>query len=180
MFFGRKTRSMIPCASDNCKTENTDLANRRRKRKETVKRSYDRRTRPLSKLSPGQNVYFQKQPNNTWKQGKIVKEVAERSYELQSTDGAVYRRNRTHIRPTEIDVKIHDAVPDRDLFNTLPIKPDVCSSTESAYNSNLPISTSSPDVSPKKQVCYPEPCVANSRPHRTTKEPAYLKDYVRF
>lgn len=47
-FFGRKTQAMLPCAIDNGNTENTDNANKRRNRKETVKRSNDRRI--LAKL----------------------------------------------------------------------------------------------------------------------------------
>ncbi|XP_021379727.1 uncharacterized protein K02A2.6-like [Mizuhopecten yessoensis] len=63
MMFGRNTRSMIPTVK--VKGIDTQTVKRRQSRKDTVKRSYDKRTRVLPKLSKGQNVYYKKSPRDT-------------------------------------------------------------------------------------------------------------------
>ena len=55
MAFGRQTRTMIPCLKP---VEPHPTADRRRKRKQTVKRYHDRHAHDLPQLKGGQHVFF--------------------------------------------------------------------------------------------------------------------------
>eukprot|EP00118_Oscarella_pearsei_P019209 m.202986 g.202986 ORF g.202986 m.202986 type:complete len:169 (+) comp39617_c0_seq4:680-1186(+) len=53
-------------------------------------------------LSSGEVVRVQSiQGGRSWKKAVVQSEVAKRSYQVQSEDGAVYRRNRRHLRSTK-------------------------------------------------------------------------------
>jgi transposase InsO family protein len=74
MLFGRSTRTLLPNLKLMFQHIRSDIKRKRRKRRETVKRSYDKRARDLSKLESGQSVFFKKKPNDEWQPGKIVDE----------------------------------------------------------------------------------------------------------
>ncbi|XP_064638292.1 uncharacterized protein K02A2.6-like [Lineus longissimus] len=59
MMFGRRTRTMIPCFKPNQPANASAAMEKRRQRKKSVKTYHDRRAKDLSKLLPGQTVYFE-------------------------------------------------------------------------------------------------------------------------
>ena len=66
-----------------------------------AKYHYDKRTRSLPILEKGDQVMFQKNPGETWEPAKILSRHNERSYETQTNDGAIYRRNRVFINKSK-------------------------------------------------------------------------------
>ena len=178
MLFGRSTRTLIPNLKLKTQRVHRNVKRKRRNRRDTVKRSYDRRARDLSKLQSGQSIYFQKKVNDAWQPGKVVDEIKNRSYQVQSADGAFYRRNRVHIRPTNVNVHIRDVTPPR---AKIPAVPSHC---ETNMRPNKPVevipeTTFAPDIESKPSHAS-EALTVNSRPKREIKEPVYLKDYVRY
>ena len=65
------------------------------------KKYYDKGTKPLVELTPGESVRVWKEKDGLWKPG-VVQKVADepRSYWIKGNDGSVLRRNRNVIRKT--------------------------------------------------------------------------------
>ena len=88
----RKLRSILPVElkpnswADECR------------QREKQKEYYDRNTKPLPPLSVGDSIRYQE--GKTWKQGIVTKEEGDRSYTVDNTEGAVYRRKRRHLMQT--------------------------------------------------------------------------------
>lgn len=96
---GRKLRSNLPMA-DSCRgnhlTESYERAKIQQKLKQ--KQYHDRNTKELSPLSPGQTVRLRDHNDSNWGNcGKVLDQVAPRSYLVQTENGHMYRRNRRHI-----------------------------------------------------------------------------------
>lgn len=96
---GRKLRSNLPMA-DSCRgnhfTESYERAKIQQKLKQ--KQYHDRNTKELSPLSPGQTVRLRNHNDSNWGNcGKVLDQVAPRSYLVQTENGHMYRKNRRHI-----------------------------------------------------------------------------------
>ena len=69
------------------------------KEKHEQKKYYDRGTKELSLLKPGMPVRLFDIESRKWSRiGKILEQVAPRSYTVKCNNGGVYRRNRGHLR----------------------------------------------------------------------------------
>ena len=95
--FGRSTRTLLPSIHSSSKNSCNDMHDRREKRKQAVKKSYDKRAKDLPKLRIGQEVRFKRYPNSSWEKAIVVSQEKDRSYTV-TADGVHYRRNRIHIR----------------------------------------------------------------------------------
>ncbi|CAC5393270.1 unnamed protein product [Mytilus coruscus] len=180
IMFGRKTRSMIPSINTKQKVPNAKATELRSARKQSVKKCYDRRAKNLPPLGSGDSVYFEHKQGQHWKLGKVKERISERAYIVKSQEGVPYRRNRSHMRPTSVNVQIRDMSPPRELLNfdklaeTKTVVPTRTPNTvELSMNSDNLVSECEPIKKEQKRV---EPI---TRPKRTTREPAYLKDFVR-
>ena len=111
--------------------------------------------RDLSPLEEGDVVRMRpfRLGRKEWEKATVTKRYDERSYEVESTNGA-YRRNRVDLKQTQ----------------TIPPK-------SSAASPNKP--TPGTSHQPKEQRTTPAAVIVQQRPKRTIKEPAYLKDYAR-
>lgn len=109
MMFGRQTRTLLP----QLKRGRRQKIAKRENRKKSVKRYHDKSARDHTRLGVGQNVYFEHKSNERWILGKIVDHLGEFTYLIKSQNGATYRRNRLHIRPTKIEANIRDRSPTR-------------------------------------------------------------------
>lgn len=180
MLLGRKTRSFIPSLCHDSKASLRFDANlNRKRRRNAIKQSYDKKAHALPELNIGQNVMFQKLPKDTWRPAKVVEKIKDRSYSIQSSDGVYYRRNRVHLRPTKLNVKIYDNVPSKPVVEceTTCEPSNTNVATEAPVNPSMPVPETSNVAQPN---AVPDaPTIANSRPKRIIREPAYLKDYVR-
>ncbi|XP_055915739.1 uncharacterized protein K02A2.6-like [Eupeodes corollae] len=66
---------------------------------ETMKKYYNRTTKPLKELENGENIYYQKIPKSIWYPGVVREKCSEpRSYLTQDENNQIYRRNRQQIR----------------------------------------------------------------------------------
>ncbi|CAC5418657.1 unnamed protein product [Mytilus coruscus] len=180
MMFGRKTRSMIPSINIMQYVLNEKATELRSARKQSVKKCYDRRAKNLPPLGTGDSVYFEHKQRHHWRLGKVKERISERAYVVNSQEGVPYRRNQSHMRPTSVNVQIRDMSPPRELLNfdklaeTKTVVPTRTPNTvELSMNSDNLVSECEPIEKEQKRV---EPI---TRPKRITREPTYLKDFVR-
>ena len=95
--------------------------------------------------------------DKSWKKAKVVERLDDRSYEVEDTDGTVYRRNRVHLKKT------CDAPPS----SGMPLaEPPV---------ENTPPTPGRP---PPQNVARNSPPSSPRRSSRTTNVPAKYKDFV--
>ena len=107
MMFGRPTRALLPQL---CKPSQNFRHNEISDHNAKVKSQYDKHAHKLSPLFVGQKVFFQNPGKKGWNKGVITDIVGSRSYHVECIcSGAVYRRNRVHIRP------------DNSVLNTSPV-----------------------------------------------------------
>ena len=168
IMFGRHTRSMLPEMNLRKSIHRKKIASR----KQAIKKSYDKRSRDLPELEKGQTVFYEHKKGEMWRKGIVYDKLDFRTYLIKNQDGAVYRHNRIHIRPTKVSVHIRDLSPPRMTWS-----PQTLASTDT----NIAIDTSDPVeiVEPSHNELQPEqpekPAVAESatstcmdtRPKRT-------------
>lgn len=109
MIYGRSIRTRLPKLLQPNPYRNP----KREQRKKSVKRQYDKKAHDRPQLEQNQNVFFERKPNEKWILGKNIDCLHNQTYIVQSQDGATYRRNRLHIRPTQIEAVIRDKSPVR-------------------------------------------------------------------
>ena len=106
--------------------------------------------------------------DKSWRKAQVTARLDERSYTVETENGAVYRRNRQHLRKT--------SEPPVEPIITEP-EPDMASADEKVTTTTASIrdQSSTPQESHPEVVIVPEQC---RRSERVRKTPAYLKDYV--
>jgi hypothetical protein len=150
---GRRTRTPLPTSANLLKPKlpcmvKEQVTNKRRKQA----RYYNRGSKPLPELKPGDVVRIRPDPNSsykTWRSGVCNEKVAPRSYEVTS-DGKLYRRNRRNLAATTERVEEKATLPDEksELYgstfqNNLPAAQDNPLqevSTDSSMQTNQPLS----------------------------------------
>ena len=85
-------------------------------KKEKQKRHYDKHARDLSPLRLGQEVRIQDPRARKWTPATVQRECLEpRSYEVETQNGGLLRRNRRHIQhtaePTRTGITSQDMEP---------------------------------------------------------------------
>ena len=200
MMFGRQTRTLLPT----WKLVKGDKCEKRERRKKSVKKYHDKRARDLPRLQREQSVYFEHKQDERWILGKVLKSTDENTYIVQAQNGATYRRNRVHIRPTRVETVIRDQSPPR-YENIVPQQRSTnASRTPITMESRPPIESThreqihsvperqvrapekipqqAPQVVPPETQITPQPRVVEreQRPVRQRKEPGHLKDFVRY
>ena len=106
--------------------------------------------------------------DKSWRKAQVTARLDERSYTVETDDGAVYRRNRQHLRTTSEPL----AGPSK----TEP-EPDIASADEKATATTAftPDQGSTPQEPHSEVATVPVQC---RRSERLRKSPAHLKDYV--
>ena len=125
----------------------------------TTTRYYDRSARYLPTLHEGDTVRMKpfRLGDKSWKKANVVERLDDRSYEVEDTDGTMYRRNRVHLKKT------CDAPPS----SGMPLaEPPV---------ENTPPTPGRP---PPQNVARNSPPSNPRRSSRTTNVPAKYKDFV--
>ena len=107
--------------------------------------------------------------DKSWRKAKVTARLDERSYTVETDKGAVYRRNRQHLRKT--------SEPAVEPTSTVP-EPDMASADEQATTTaaSTPDQSNAPREPHPEEVTVPEQCRSSERVRRS---PAYLKDYIR-
>ena len=173
--FGRKLNTNLPMKnSDNMQ----NIYDRKRERRESVKKSYDRNAIDLPDLPEGQTVLFKKQPQaREWEKGRVVSQHGDRSYVILGETGGTYRRNRVHIRPTQISFEPQardDPVPHTysDIIQDNNVNQPMASLGSDPVSVTVPNAANSP-----RRSTGPSPVVTNDRPRRVRDVPKRLQDY---
>ena len=96
ILLGRQPRTCIP-TKDKTTIQNPEYQNLRQKRRESVKRCYDKGATTLEVI-PTQSPVFYKSAQDKWCPGKVTGRNG-RKYHILGENGGEYIRNRFHIRP---------------------------------------------------------------------------------
>ena len=175
MLYNRKLRTTLPSVS-RCSPAAQPVLDQLRHRQQKQKVYHDRTARDLPPLFPGHRVMMQKEEGGKWTPATVSHTCKEpRSYIVQTPNGAAYRRNRRHL--IGIQQPRETSPSDTDL-NSLPV---AAGSPSAASGSSVGVQA---DQQPAKDVLLPTAPAPDpqtpihSRPPRTHKQPAYLRDYV--
>ena len=161
-FLGRRTktiiltaRSLLESRSSVTKQETDQLKMIQRRQA----RYYDKSARDLPTLHEGDTVRMKpfRLGDKSWRKAKVVERLDDRSYEVEDTDGTVYRRNRVHLKKT------HQTPP-----------PPGMPLAESSVDNTPPTSRQPPSPNVEKT----SPPSSPRRSSRTTNVPAKYKDFV--
>ena len=79
------------------------------------KQHFDKTAKPLSQLEKGNSVYIQK--GKVWEPGEIISNHNNSSYQVQTPDGAIYRRNRKFINKSH-QLQTESSYQNNDQFQT--------------------------------------------------------------
>ena len=122
-------------------------------------RYYDRSATELPALQEGDSVMMKpfRLDDKSWKKAKVVERLDARPYEVEETDGTVYRRNRVHMKKT------HQAPPPSGMPLAEPSVDNISPTSRQPPSQN--VERTSPPCSPR-------------RSSRTTNVPAKYKDFV--
>ena len=105
VIFGRQLRTLTPSHQSNFIPESSKLRARiisRRGDSKTAKRRYDVHARPLRPIPTGTPVRIQHPLSKLWDTTGIVISSDKRDYQVKTTSGRTYRRNRRFIRPYKL------------------------------------------------------------------------------
>ena len=171
----RRTKTLLPVTENLLRPQVPDQEEQHRllcKRQQSQAHYYNRTARDLPKLELGDVVRMKpiKNHERAWRKATVTQQVDDRSYVVETPDGASYRRNRFHLR------KSGEPAP------PTPVEP-VAMTPESATEEPLPQNESTTaQSSPSSPVAPPAVPVQTetrpTRPARERKPPAYLQNYV--
>lgn len=102
LLMSRQLRTKIPSIQSYFEPKLINVENYRANVENRRKKSsgyYNRKTRNLKPLSVGDNVMFRKTPTSCWNTGTVIQNcIQPRSYIINDSKGATYRRNREHLK----------------------------------------------------------------------------------
>jgi hypothetical protein len=156
--FGRSCRTLLPFRRS--PPVANDTLQRLSKRNKVVKQQFDKSAHNLPDLNVGNPVYYQNPEETQWKKGRIVARGDNRSYTVEGENGGRYKRNRVHLRPKTTVFKNN-----WDSFSDDMSDYDRCSRPD------IPVETTV-DLQPPLEAL-------GERPKRATREPLWMKDYVK-
>lgn len=168
----RRTKTLLPTTQSLLLPKNIHLENEKRElrqRQQVQAKYYNRTARDLPSLSEGDVVRMKpfKLGDKSCPKAQVTARLDERSYTVETEDGAVYRRNRQHLRRTS-EPPTQPVIPEQSTDASASEEPTV---TAPFQSSAIPQQSPVPPVTntPKQ----------SQRPQRVRMTPAYLKDYVR-
>ena len=159
---GRRTKTIQPTARSLLESRSSvtkQEADQLKMIQRRQARYYDRSARDLPTLREGDTVRMKpfRLGDKSWNKVNVVERLDERSYEVEDTDGTVYRRNRVHLKKT------HQTPP----LSGMPLAEPSVDNTPPTSRQPRPhnVERTSPPCSPR-------------RSSRTTNVPAKYKDFV--
>lgn len=101
--FGRRTKTLLPTTEYLLRPQTVKpeaVTKQLTEKRHTQKSYYDRQTKELPELEAGDNVRVE--TDKGWKPAVVVSKTNEpRSYEIETSNGVRYRRNRRHLHKTK-------------------------------------------------------------------------------
>lgn len=149
---------------------------------------YDRHAKDMTELKQQQTVRIQpiEKYQKEWKQGTVSRQLSKRSYEVVTTDGQTYRRNRIHLKPTE-ETDIGRNKPDETRHKTNTPKQSLTftkADTTSTKPSDEKKQRQTQDKDKQNRsretakMAEEQPTMRKTRSGRSVKTPKYLEDFV--
>ncbi|CAG2186859.1 unnamed protein product [Mytilus edulis] len=101
LLFNRQLKTKLPMSTELLEpkafgSKQKELMERQKRQKHY----YDKTSKPLPSIAPGEIVRFKKEDKSTWEPAIVDTEHSERSYVLRAENDKLYRRNRKHILKT--------------------------------------------------------------------------------
>ena len=159
---GRRCRTLLPVAGTLLQPRNTTEADSQAligvKRRQRY--YYDKHTRPLAPITPGEKICMKLPSDKKWSTGICNRQLHPRSYEVE-VDNTVYRRNRQQLLKTNQEPDDHDS----QLGTEATLAPIPAS----------PLPTTSPHGSPAAET---SPQSTTRQSERVRRPPYWQKDYV--
>lgn len=166
MLMGRCIRSNLPVNEDLLTPKSAYKVRKvKEEQKAKQRRLYNRTTKHLPMLKPGDMVRLRDISTGTWRQkGQVEEEVAPRSYRIQTENGLSLRRNRTdlQLQPTVKDTTAQEMV-----------QQDTAESTE-LPDSGLTAVSASPSVATPSKLSKSPAAERQARPKRHVQPPQRL------
>ncbi|XP_048589452.1 uncharacterized protein LOC116620672 [Nematostella vectensis] len=166
---GRRCKTRLPTTRELLRPQTVSTELIKKQKKEQQQRQakyYDRGARDLEPLDEGGVVRMRpfRLGKKEWDRATVRKRLDERSYEIETDDGTTLRRNRVDNRMQQTPSP-EDQSPAPAATVPGPDPPSVSSPAATSATKKLPPSDKRPETP--------------ARPKRITREPVYLKDYVR-
>ena len=167
-FFGRRTKTLLPVTTGLLRPQGIDPESTKERRKISQAKQahyYNKHAKDLDALEEGDIVRMRPFQLNkkTWDKALVKRKLDDRSYEVEANDTS-YRRDRVDLRRTQ------EGPSDEE--------PAAASETHDVPLAPAPADTAV--ITPPVTPVPPATTVLSARPQRVRREPAYLKDFVRF
>ena len=196
--FGRRMKTLLPTSNHLLKPKiPKEVEDKLTLKKAKQAIYYDRGTKELEELLPGDLVRIQPQPSKLrkrkdWTLARVEGKVDIRSYQVQTEDGRLYRRNRRHLRCTQAttgDSRSEMVLPPRpkpscrDSAVKLPVPPATPGTSEShdsppaAPTQKPPAKPSVPSAQNMQNKQNTSPPVNTTRSVRVVRPPARFSDH---
>jgi hypothetical protein len=139
LLMSRQLRSVLPTTQKQLQprvVNSQAVVARRRQCQTNQKRFYDRGSRPLPALQPGDEVFVQLTPGDRWRPARVTARcTSPRLYVRKTDDGSTYRRNRRFIRrqPRQTQVPPPWLVPDNPAPAPTPADPTPAAALADPY-----------------------------------------------
>ncbi|KAI8506223.1 hypothetical protein Bbelb_156500 [Branchiostoma belcheri] len=116
LLMSRRLRTRLPTTNEQLTPKSVNHENVRRQleqKQQRQKTQYDKSSRPLPPISPGEEIRLQQQ-NKKWTPATVIQQTEQpRSWLVETPDGVQYRRNRKHlqkIKESSVDTSDESAV----------------------------------------------------------------------
>lgn len=178
---GRRTKSLIPMTETSLTPDNAYLVKEKLKiNQQRQKNIFDRHTKALNPLEEGDTVRMRpvRLKDASWRKATVLEKLDDRSYNVELPNGNVLRRNRVDLRATKEQPEVTDDSRSdlEDPSANQPSTPAPAASPPTPLNSQNPALDKS-TVTPQKA---PVSNNVRTRLGRTSRQPAYLSDYVTY
>ena len=136
---GRKVRGNLPVKS-RLRKEHADILPRLAERQGVQQAYHDRHATELPTLSPGQLIRVQHPQSGRWEPATVVSQRPEpRAYNIRTDSGAVYRRNRRHLRSfSPSPTRVEDTTPARTEPATISLPAQAANNQDQATTNLTP------------------------------------------
>ncbi|KAK7107442.1 hypothetical protein V1264_015374 [Littorina saxatilis] len=106
LLMGRQLRSILPTTKQHLQPKTirpADVGARRNEKQTKMKQYYDRSSRPLPPVKPGDAVHVQLKKGNDWQPATVTACSSQpRSFVVQTSNGSTYRRNRWFLKKSRL------------------------------------------------------------------------------
>ena len=176
----RRCRTLLPAAEPLLKSDHIEKVKEREKlqeHREKYAEKYNHHARDLTPLVEGDMVRMKPfRSGGKWTKATIVERLDERSYDILSEEGTVYRRNRR-------DIRLGKEVRNEPLLESNPkaveVIPNLITQAETRYPGQQEVKVEEKPKTIRLETSgLVQPTIAVRKSQRNTTTPSKFKDYV--